>query len=68
MAELIIPPIYPVDWWSNFFSSCGDWREVDRVLARDWNARVVTSPIADEVGTITFKNEQDLTMFLLKWS
>ena len=73
MAELIIPPSHrytsrPIDWWSNFFFTCGDWREVDRVLAQEWHARVVTSPIAGEVGTIIFQNERDVTMFLLRWS
>jgi hypothetical protein len=72
-AKLIIPYSYrytskQTDWWSNFFFACGDWREVDRTLIRDWNARVYTSPIAGEVGTIIFENEQDVTMFLLRWS
>lgn len=73
MAKLIIPysdryTVKPTDWWSNFFFACGDWREVGRVLDENWNARVDTSPIAGEVGTIIFENEQDLTMFLLRWS
>lgn len=72
MAELIIPYSHRYsdasDWWARFFYSCGDWREVDRVLAQDWNARVETSPVAGEVGTIIFENDQDVTMFLLRWS
>jgi hypothetical protein len=38
------------------------------VLDRDWNARVETSLIAGEVGTIKFKNEHDMVMFSLRWS
>lgn len=72
MAELIIPDTYRYsnspNWWSKFFYSCGDWRGVDRVLARDWNAQVNPSTKLGEVGTIVFENEQDLTMFLLRWS
>ena len=72
MAQLIIPAINrppgATDWWSNFFYSCGDWHEVRRVLDREWNAQVETSPIAGEIGKIIFENERDITMFMLRWS
>ena len=67
-AKLEIPKSKKTNWWSNFFFSCGDWREAERVLAQDWNAKVETSPVAGVVGTIIFKNERDVTMFLLRWS
>ena len=78
MTEIVIPAIYryhdgtcsrdTTDWWSNFFHSCGDWHEAERVLDREWNARVKASRNLGEVGTIVFENEQDATMFLLRWS
>ena len=72
MAEIVIPATHryrdSTDWWSNFFFSCGDWHEVERVLDRDWRARVITSTKLGEIGTIVFENEQDATMFLLRWS
>lgn len=71
MFELEIPvnrnPYTPPSWWAKFFYSCGDWREVERVLTQDWNARINPSPKLGEVGTIVFENEQDATMFMLKW-
>lgn len=71
MTEIVIPATYhyhDTDWWSNFFHSCGDWHEAERVLDREWNARVKASHNLGEVGTIVFENEQDATMFLLRWS
>ena len=69
MTELTIPNTHRYShWWLKFFYSCGDWHEVGRVLDEEWNAKVNASPIAGEVGTIVFENEQDLTMFLLRWS
>ena len=78
MVELAIPSTHQwhngtgyretPNWWTNFFFSCGDWREAERVLDEEWGARVKASHDLGEVGTIVFKNEQDATMFLLKWS
>jgi hypothetical protein len=58
----------PPSWWENFFYSCGDWQEVQRVLKEDWNAEAVPSSRLGEVGTIVFENEQDATMFMLRWT
>ena len=78
MTEIVIPATYryhdgtgrhtTTDWWSNFFVSCGDWHEAKRVLDREWNAQVKASRNLGEIGTIVFENEQDATMFLLRWA
>lgn len=56
------------NWWTNFFWSAGDWCEAERILDEEWNAYVEMSSNFSEVGTIKFKNEHDMVMFLLRWS
>ena len=55
-------------WWRNFILSLGDEVTVERVLDElaKWNARRVSEP--GKYIEIEFDNEEDATMFVLRWS
>ena len=56
------------DWWTNFIESLGNDvsdKQLTDELAK-WNARRVSEP--GKYIEIEFDNEEDATMFVLRWS